>query len=143
NGKAGTSIIGPDRICISNTNFALQNIPVGATASWVVTPVHLFPIAGRSGTGTTASLRAESSSSSGSATLTFTVQTACGSYQVNKKLWVGVPSATTKIIPNYTPICPNEYTFFNAFYDLYNTNQAGDKEADITNYIWSPPPGVS
>ena len=139
----GMTLSGPDRICMSATDFTLGNVPTGSTVSWEVSPIHLFPTAGRSGTGTTASLQAWQSSTSGSVTLTFTVQTAsCGSYQVQKQIWVGVPDASTNIVPNYQPICINEYTYFNAFYDMYGTNPPGNKEADITNFVWTPPSGV-
>lgn len=137
------SVMGPDRICTSNTAFTLQNVPTGSTVSWAVTPIHLFHTTTRSGTGTTASLRANSTSSSGLATLTFTVATNCGNYQIQKRIWVGVPSASTSIVPNYQPICINEYTYFNAFYDMYGINPAGNKAADITNFIWTPPSGVT
>jgi len=52
------SVTGPDRICTANTNFTLQNVPAGQTVTWAVSPTYLFPSTGRTGTGTTASLRA-------------------------------------------------------------------------------------
>jgi hypothetical protein len=75
------SVTGPDRICTTNTNFTLQNVPAGQTVTWAVSPIHLFPTTGRNGTGTTAALRAMHSSSSGLATLTYTIDTGCGEYQ--------------------------------------------------------------
>lgn len=137
------SITGPDRICATNTNFTLQNVPAGQTVSWAVTPTHLFPSTGRSGTGTTAALRAASSSSSGLATLTYTIDTDCGEYQVQKQLWVGVPDTGMQVEAYYYPICMNEYTYINAFYDPFNANPPGNKASDITNFIWEQPSGVS
>ncbi|WP_460518289.1 S8 family serine peptidase [Cyclobacterium sediminis] len=49
-------ISGPDRICTTNTNFTLQNVPAGQTVTWAVSPTYLFPSTGRTGTGTTATL---------------------------------------------------------------------------------------
>jgi len=137
------SVTGPDRICTANTNFTLQNVPAGQTVTWAVSPTYLFPSTGRTGTGTTASLRASGTSISGSATLTYTVDTDCGEYQVSKAIWVGVPNTTMQVDANYYPICLNEYTYINAFYDPYNNNPAGNKDADITNFIWQQPSGVS
>lgn len=136
-------ISGPDRICTTNTNFTLQNVPAGQTVTWAVSPIHLFPTTGRSGTGATSALRAMHSSSSGLATLTYTIDTGCGEFQVQKQIWVGVPGAQTSILPNYQPICTGEYTYFNAYYNMYNPNQPGNGEADITNYVWTPPSGAS
>jgi lysyl endopeptidase len=137
------SVTGPDRICTTNTNFTLQNVPAGQTVTWAVSPIHLFPTTGRSGTGATAALRAMHSSSSGLATLTYTIDTGCGEFQVQKQIWVGVPDTGMQVDANYYPICMNEYTYINAFYDPYNTNPAGNKASDITNFIWEQPSGVS
>jgi len=54
---------------------------------------------------------------------------------------VDKPGALTSILPNYQPICTGEYTYFNAFYNMFNPNQPGNGEADITNYVWTPPSG--
>ncbi len=141
--KMKAAITGPDRIFTTNTNFTLQNVPAGQTVSWAVSPTHLFPTTGRSGTGATAALRAMHSSSSGLATLTYTIDTGCGEFQVQKQIWVGVPDTGMQVDANYYPICMNEYTYINAFYDPYNTNPAGNKASDITNFIWEQPSGVS
>tara|TARA_R110002050_G_scaffold290320_1_gene443927 strand:+ start:573 stop:2696 length:2124 start_codon:yes stop_codon:yes gene_type:complete len=142
-GKAGTNITGPDRICTTNTNFTLQNVPAGQTVTWAVSPTYLFPSTGRTGTGTTATLRAAGTSVSGAATLTYTVDTDCGEYEVSREIWVGVPNTSMQVDANYYPICLNEYTYINAFYDPYNTNPEGNKDTDITNFIWQQPAGVS
>jgi len=136
-----SQITGPDRICTTNTNFTLQNVPAGQTVSWAVSPTHLFPTSGRSGTGTTAALRAMHSTSSGLATLTFTVYTPSDTYQISTPIWVGVPGAITSTLPNYHPICTGEYTYFNAYYNMFNPNQPGNGESDIINYVWAPPSG--
>lgn len=137
------TVNGPDRICTTNTNFTLQNVPAGQTVTCAVSPTYLFPSIGRTGTGTTATLRAAGTSVSGAATLTYTVDTDCGEYEVSREIWVGVPNTSMQVDANYYPICLNEYTYINAFYDPYNTNPEGNKDADITNFIWQQPAGVS
>ena len=139
----GMSVTGSDRICTTNTNFTLQNVPAGQTVTWAVSPTYLFPSTGRTGTGITAALRAAGTSVSGAATLTYTVDTDCGEYQVSREIWVGVPNTSMQVDAPYYPICLNEYTYINAFYDPYNTNPEGNKDADITNFIWQQPAGVS
>lgn len=139
----GMSVTGPDRICTTNTNFTLQNVPAGQTVTWAVSPTYLFPSTGRTGTGTTATLRAAGTSVSGSATITYTMDTDCGEYEVSREIWEGVPNTNMQVDANYYPICLNEYTYINAFYDPYNTNPEGNKDADINNFIWQQPAGVS
>lgn len=139
------SITGPDRVCTTAMTYTLQNIPPLMTTSWTATPSHLFPSGQNSGTGNSASIRAAHGSVSGSATITFTYTkgSGCGTFQLSKQIWVGVPGALTSILPNYQPICTGEYTYFNAYYNMFNPNQPGNGEADITNYVWTPPSGAS
>lgn len=128
-------ISGPDGLCASTTNYTLQNVPPGATVSWTASPSGLFT--NSSGTGATAALSAIHGSIYGAGTLTFTIETDCGEYQANKAIWVGVPDANDiKIAANYYPICPNEDTYFNAWYE---GTEPGNQDADIVYYDWNPP----
>ena len=80
-------ISGPEFLCSSNS-YSITNLPVGTVASWSVSPSSLF--AGRtSGSGTSANLSPSSSLSSGQATLTFNLSYGCGSFQVQRTIWVG------------------------------------------------------
>ncbi len=40
NSPQGMTIAGPDRICTTNTNFTLQNVPAGQTVTWAVSPTY-------------------------------------------------------------------------------------------------------
>lgn len=134
------TVSGADLLCTTNFSYAIQNLPAGATATWAVSPTGLFGGA-LSGSGTSASIRALNSfSTSGLGKVIFTINTLCGgSFQIERQMWVGVPTDNSSILlvqPNYTPICTNESTYFNAFYNNY---VAGNSESNITYYDWIPP----
>ena len=57
------SVSGADLVCISNTNFTINNLPAGAGISWSVSPTSLFAV--DNGSGTPFTTRATGSSSSG------------------------------------------------------------------------------
>jgi len=80
-------------VCDAGTTLTLQNVPLGATASWSVSPTNLFT-GPTSGSGTTASLTAQPGVS-GPATITFTLSTDCGSQVVPLHIDVGIPFFTT------------------------------------------------
>ncbi|WP_209330830.1 T9SS type A sorting domain-containing protein [Lunatimonas salinarum] len=131
------TISGANLLCVSNSSYSLQNLPAGATATWAVTPTGLFG-GSLSGSGTTASIRALNNfSTSGQGKITFTIQTSCGSFEVERQMWVGVPNSDQiSITPNYLPICLNEPTYLNAY---YNGAMPGNMESNITYYEWIPP----
>jgi|GEM_PF-976572 len=133
-------VSGTDLLCASNSSYTLSNLPSGATATWAVSPSGLYG-GTKTGSGTTASIRAfNNTTTSGQGKITFTVQTSCGSFQVEKPMWVGVPKDNDiTITPNYYPICTNETTYFNSY---YNKTDPGNSESDIVNYDWiAPIPG--
>lgn len=133
------TVSGVDLLCTTNSSFTIQNLPAGATATWAVSPTSLFGGA-LSGSGTSASIRALNNlSTSGQGKVTFTINTSCGSFQIERQMWVGVPRFDDNILlvqPNYSPICTNDVTYFNAY---YNSFVPGNTESTITNYEWIPP----
>lgn len=128
------TVSGTDLLCTTNSTYSLQALPAGATATWTVSPTGLFG-GSTSGSGTSASIRALNNfSTSGQGKITFTVNTSCGSFPVEKQMWVGVPSSNLiSITPNYYPVCPNETIYLNAY---YNGTSDGNKEANINDYDW-------
>ncbi|MBD3629345.1 T9SS type A sorting domain-containing protein [Cyclobacterium sp.] len=131
------SVSGANLLCATNSSYTLSNLPPGATATWAVSPSALFG-GTKTGSGTNASIRAfNNTSTSGQGKITFTVQTSCGSFQVEKPMWVGVPKQNdTSIQPNSYPLCTNQAIYFNAY---YNKTDPGNSESDIINYEWIPP----
>ncbi len=84
-------IVGPDIVCTSNAIFTLNQVPGGQSVTWSANPSGLFVTS--SGSGTTATLRANSSSSKGSATLTFQLSPGanCENSIFTKNILVGTP----------------------------------------------------
>jgi len=81
---------GSQIVCLDNTSaFILQNYPAGSNINWTTSPVDLF--VNNSGTGSTASLQAQSIYSVGSASVTFNVQSPSCNYSLTKSFWVGPP----------------------------------------------------
>lgn len=93
-----------NNICISNTTFSLQNLPPGVSVSWNASPSNLFTVT--TGTGANFVTAAATSSISGQGTITATVTGACGSFNVSKTVWVGIPGTPTITGPN--PLCYNQ-----------------------------------
>ncbi len=88
NAPYSTNISGPSSVCTSGSTLALTTVPPNSTITWQATPSNLFAVS--SGTGSSATLTA---AKSGSGTLTFTINTPCGTpVQVSKTFWVGKPS---------------------------------------------------
>jgi len=81
------TVTGANVLCTTNSTYSIQNLPPGATATWVASPASLFTTS--SGTGASATLKAANSSSVGEGVLTFTITNACGVTTVTKSIIVG------------------------------------------------------
>ncbi len=115
------SISGPQFLCSTNS-FTLNNLPVGNTVSWSVTPANLFT-GSISGVGLTANLSPLNTNSSGQATLVYSVTTECGDFQISQVFWVG--KGTIGIYGAYD--MPT-----NTVENYYAT-----ADGSVTNYNWS------
>jgi hypothetical protein len=73
------TITGPSVIPCTGATFTLNNLPAGATATWLASPGYFYS---NSGSGTSASLTPYDLSSGGPGTVTFTIHTACDDFQV-------------------------------------------------------------
>lgn len=137
------TITGPSLVCASNTNFILNNVLTGATVSWAVTPTNLFVTYGgsfTSGSGDTATVRANNSWSSGWGTITFTVTLECNNpVQVQKTFWVGGPPAPDGIDINNVVdpmgLCPNTQYIMEAYWS------PTDYGLPVIEYEWLLPSG--
>ncbi|SMD45869.1 Por secretion system C-terminal sorting domain-containing protein [Aquiflexum balticum DSM 16537] len=118
-----STISGPDYLCSTNT-FTLQNVPVGSTVSWSVSPTHLFS-GSTSGNGTNASLSPASWGSSGQATLTFSIEGDCGTVESSTEFWVG------------RAISYIEGPYEMAINTVENYFATGNPYMGITDYQWS------
>lgn len=76
------TISGSSFVCTSGSQFTLNNMPVGATATWTATPANLFAVS--SGSGTTTTLSA-TNGVQGTGTITFVVSTNCGNQVQDRK----------------------------------------------------------
>jgi hypothetical protein len=90
-----TGISGDDLICSGqvkqyNLNFSSINASANPNITWSVSPTNLFQSSG-SGSGSTATLQA-ANGISGRATLTFTIQTSCGSATFSRIMDIGQPA---------------------------------------------------
>lgn len=84
---ADSVISGPSYLCTSDT-YTLIDMPVGATViGWSASPPGAVSL---SGSGNSRSVT-RSTNFSGAVTLTATMNTDCGSVNVEKTIWVGVP----------------------------------------------------
>jgi hypothetical protein len=83
-------------VCTTNKVFTLNNPIPGKTVTWSVNNTSLFATTGgaaTSGSGTSATLRANPSGVIGSATLTFSLtESGCNTVNVIRHIWVGRPS---------------------------------------------------
>ena len=107
------NISGAETVCTTNTNYSLQNTPAFGTVTWSASPCGLFTSC--SGSGTSATLKAVNSSIQGAATLTFTVQTQCGTVNKTKGIWVGKPDVGASYISgadNTNCSIPYSYSYF-------------------------------
>lgn len=85
-------IQGSANICTSST-YTLSEYPIGTSLAWSVFPSTAATIIDN---GTSVTLT-PNGSYHGSLTLTVTVETTCGSVDVNKNIWVGIPTDVTKL----------------------------------------------
>lgn len=124
------AVSGPDILCSSGSQFSVTNLPAGATGTWTATPTHLFSVS--SGTGFNPTLVA-STNASGLGTITFSIDSGCGtSVQVQKTVWVG--RASVDIIGPYDmPFNTVENYYAQGGYPY--ASQMG--LMGITNYNWS------
>ncbi len=66
------TVSGADLLCATNSSYTLSNLPLGATATWAVSPSSLFG-GTKTGSGTTANIRAfNNTSTSGQGKIIFT-----------------------------------------------------------------------
>jgi predicted Zn-dependent protease len=85
-----TMVTGTTPFCNSST-FTLQGVPAGTTVSWSTSPTSMLSSTSFSGTGVTANLT-RGGTFGGRFTLTYTLQTACGTTTVRRiNLWAGNP----------------------------------------------------
>lgn len=114
-------ITGPEFLCSSNS-YNITNLPAGTVATWSVSPSSLFS-GSTSGSGTSVNLSPSSALPSGQATLTFNLNYGCGSFQVQRTIWVG--KGTIGIYGAYD--IPT-----NTVENYYATT-----DGSVTNYNWS------
>lgn len=122
-------------VCSSaNRQFTLVNPIPGRSITWSVNNQQLFATTGgaaRTGTGTTATLRAASVSSSGPATLTFTLnQAGCTTVILTTQIWVGRPS-----MPSTNP--PGNPTIELGLGSSINVVLDAPPYSSSSNAIWS------
>lgn len=122
-GSMGASMLGSNVLCSSNKTFSLQNLPSGVSVSWKASPSNLFTVT--TGTGTNFVTAAATSSVSGQGTITATVTGACGSFNVSKTVWVGMPG--TPVITGPNPLCLNQV----GIYQILGDHKGADQ------FLWS------
>ena len=79
-------------ICTSGNTITLTNPPPGMNLSWSVTPTSLIHSTTRTGSGSSAFIRAASPSSSGKATIFFQEENDCNYFNSEVEIWIGKPS---------------------------------------------------
>ncbi|HLU93626.1 MAG TPA: M43 family zinc metalloprotease [Membranihabitans sp.] len=128
------NITGSDIICQgSGYNLTLNEVPTGNTVEWETIPAGLFSTS--SGTGTVASLSANSSYTSGSGQIRFTIENTCGHTALySKDIQVGPPHSDDiniiqigQFYPGGTEICADQSN---------NAIALWDGEGAITEYSW-------
>lgn len=127
------TIAGTGPVCTSNRDFTLQDVPVGATVNWSISPTNL--VNASSGTGTTATFRAASSASNGWITLTFNIigGAGCGIAVITRNIWIGTFTTSQVTVSGTTGVCPG---------NLYNyTANVPGGHANNYTYNWTFPPG--
>lgn len=91
---------GPNYLC-STSSYNLPNM--SGVTSWSVSPSRLFS-GSTSGSGATATLSPyHANNTIGQATITFVVNTSCGSITIQKTFWVGKPAVPGTISGNTSP----------------------------------------
>ncbi|MFT3737646.1 MAG: S8 family serine peptidase [Breznakibacter sp.] len=83
-------ITGPSIVCNSSgSTFTLNNAPANSSVIWTATPTPLIHPNTRNGTGTTAVISPADNMSMGTGTITYTITTDCGSFNISKAILVG------------------------------------------------------
>ena len=105
------AITGPDLLCTSGT-YSITNLPTGATVTgWSASPAGAVTLSG-SGNSRTVT---RAGNFSGAVTLTVSVTTSsCGSFNVQREIWAGVPLPPQIVDEDGTPLfllnlCTMEY----------------------------------
>ena len=142
--KASLPVLsGTSTLCASNNTYTLQNLPIGTSVSWSVSPTNLFGV--DTGSGSSFTTRAENNYYSGEGVITATISGSCGSVSVTKNIWVGNPAvrgggslqvvANTYYGPSPFPCVSN--TAAANYWEIAETDRY--KINGFQSYVWKDP----
>lgn len=107
-----STLTGPSVVCYSGSQFALNDVPAGASVTWTAQPANLFSVSSGNFTGNGGThnilLAAASSITSGSGTITASINAGCGNpIQIQQTFWTGTAQIQNISYPS-SMVVPNQ-----------------------------------